>query len=884
MPLEPGTQLGHYEICEPLGAGGMGEVYRTRDTKLGREVAIKLLLDEVSHDSERLARFEREARVLASLNHPNIATLHGFENFGGHEFLIMELVEGETLAERLTRGPMELQEAVAVFEGIAGGLRFAHDRGIVHRDLKPANVKISKTGGPKILDFGLARVSEPPRGGGDNSLSPTLTLAAGLSGPGQILGTAAYMSPEQIKGGTVDSRADIWAFGCCLWESLTGRSPFGREGVQESLAAALHDEPNWQAVRSSPNSIRRLLRRCLVKDPENRLQHIGDAALELHEDDGDAAFEASPSPPSSYRFLLPVALSLVLVGAAVGWLVGRQVATNTGDAVDTTRAIVTRTFVRLPPATTLGLWRSNPIAVPRVAFDVSQDGTMLVFAGDTDAGRRLFLRRMDLYEVTPLPGTEGGFRPLFSPDGQSVAFLTRDHLKKVSLRGGEPTVLCDAPTSYGATWADDGWIYFNHHEHFLQRISENGGEPQDIVPGKMARQPYALPRGRGLLVSTWKGTSWVTPAGELKPLLDDAYNASYSPTGHLLFARAGDLYAAVFDLEKMEVSGESIRVVEDVWSDYVWRGTQYAVSSSGTLVYVEGGDPAITVPTWIDRDGVEEPLAIEPGHYGPFELSPAQSQLAFSDLRGEDDIYLFDLAGETRRRLTLQGQDTNPVWMPDGRSVLFQSDLDGGSRVFVMPVDGTSGPEALVPEAFEDSVIETKPTSVSRDGKFVLLDNHDIWVLPLSGDAGPRPVVATEAAEIIGSFSPDGRWIAYLSDKTGRFEVFVRPFPDSDRAEWQVSSGGGDDPRWSPTGEELFFRDGTDMMSVSFTTEPDFSPEPPEFVFQTEMHNTGGFSFDVSTDGRRFLIHKSVGGAELVSRLHVVQNWFEELERLVPHG
>ena len=903
MALEAGSKLGHYEIVSALGAGGMGEVYRARDTKLGREVALKLLLDEVSGDTERLARFEREALVLASLNHPNIATLHGFEREACTSFLVMELVQGETLADRIDRGPIPVGEAVPLFEQIARGLETAHEQGVIHRDLKPANVKILPDGTVKVLDFGLAKdVSTSTHPDGDAvSQSPTLTLEA--TRLGQILGTAAYMSPEQAVGRQVDHRADVWAFGACLYEALSGRRAFDGSTSQEVLAKVIERAPDWTALPSTlPPSLRRLLERSLEKDPRRRLRHIGDAGLELSaaalELEGRESDVGGRAIARASARLIALLLAIGLaIGGSAGWLLRR----SPSDSSTLERGQM-RSSIELPVGTTIASPTQMPYSLSRMTLAISPDGRQIVYVAVIDGVRRLISRELDSFEHTVLDGSEGATNPFYSPDGQWIAFFTRDMLMKIPRQGGRPVTVCEAGTSGAGTWSDDGWIYFIHREVTLARVAGSGGDPINLTD-RVTSSVSALPDGKGVLASVrsgWKTIGHdvndlvhVAPNGDLRVLATSGYSPSYVPTGHLVFMRSGELMAAPFDIEDLSVEGPSVKVLDRVATDSLSAVSQYSFARNGTLIFVEGGDWARTIPSWIDRDGRSEPLPqMPPGVYGQLSLSPDASKVTLGVIHDEDDIYIYDLRRDTFERLTLEGGDTFPVWAND-RDVIYGSTRDDGEHaaLFRQTVGGTGAPQPLldpVGAGIDLGVLDHLPTSVSRDGRFLLfVGQHpqrglDVMLLGLESGS-PRLLAATEHSEVNGTFSPNGRWVAYLSDKTGRHEVFVRPFPSWDQ-EWQISSGGGDDARWSPDGSELFYRDGARLMSVRYSEEPTFQPESPRLLLTTDFHNVAGMSFDIAPGGERFLHLRPVEAAATQRHIRVVSNWFADLERLVPTG
>jgi dipeptidyl aminopeptidase/acylaminoacyl peptidase len=904
VTLAPGVRLGPYEILAPLGAGGMGEVYRARDTKLGREVAVKVLPEDFAHSEDRLARFEREARVLASLNHPHVATLHGFEQEGETRFLVMELVEGEDLAARLKRGPLPLREALPLFLQVAEGLEAAHEKGVIHRDLKPANIKVTEDGTVKVLDFGLAKAILPPSAIAEGDLSQSPTQSA--THHGEILGTAAYMSPEQAQGKAVDKRTDIWAFGCCLYEALTGDRAFRGDTAPQTLAKILEREPKWDALpRNTPVRIRELLHRCLEKDPKQRLHDVADARLDisaaLEEPAGATATPGRDGWWSWWRWGVAGALAGILVGSLVVAPLTRKPAASDSSA----GSGVMRTTIQLPT--------EAPVALDlhaHKAIAVSRSGSMVVYVVGQDEMTQLYLRRLNRFDATAIPGTEGGRHPALSPDEMEVAFAAHDFLKKVSLRDGETTILCEAREVNGITWGGDGSIYFTRHQWELTRVPAEGGEAEAIA--YLVTNPFALPGRAGVLVTDWTGgtsprpvpsIAHVSPDGEKTTLLENGYDAGYVSTGHLLWTRDARVFAAPFDLERLEVTGAPVPVLDHVWTESIWLTSQLAVSEAGTLVYISGEDRSRTIPTWIDRQGREEPLALPAGVYKNFKVSPDGRRIAVHVGGPTNHVYVYDLERETFSRLTLEAGGGYPIWTADGGTVIFfrsslafaenppdrpgpQTGRYWRPELFWQAVDATTGAQRLLSE---DVVARIPggflaPNGVSPDGTVLafLHENRDgrgdIWLLRLDGQGVPQPFVVTENNEALASFSPDGHWIAFQSNKTGRAEVFVRPFPEGE-GEWPISNGRGDSPRWSPQGDEIFYCSGRRLMVVPVSAGPELRAGKPRILFEREdFGNLDGWPYDVSRDGQRFLIGKTAFPARSGTELQVVVNWFEELK------
>jgi serine/threonine-protein kinase len=925
MALQPGSTLGHYEIVSCLGAGGMGEVYRARDTQLGREVAIKVLPTEVAGDAERLSRFEREARVLASLNHPNIATLHGYERDGATAFLVMELVEGETLADRLARGPIPKDEAIPLFLQIAEGLEAAHAKGVVHRDLKPANIKMSPAThtGParvKILDFGLAKAMAPDTDADETILSNSPTLPLAATRQGQILGTAAYMSPEQASGMPVDKLADNWAFGVVLFEALTGRALFVGDSVSQILAEVLKTEPDWETLPpGTPPSVERLLRRCLAKDPTLRLRDIGDARLDLQdalaEPSGQApAVSAAPSRSSPLPWLAGIGLGAVVATAAY-W-------TAATLRPEEAAPPPVRTVVSAPP--------NAPAAISTFGRDlaITSDGRAVVYfsgfsRGDPreveralpvsgiGRGTRLHVRPLDQLEGKALTGTELIANPFLSPDDRWLVFPdTSDlfSLRTVPLAGGEARTLGRMPGfANGIAWGRDGWIYFGVNRAgggtgALYRMREAGGEPEVVLSpddgaGEMSyRWPSLLPNGRTLLFTVLQGSTDDTAkiaaldlsTGYKRIVVERGSNPRYAPTGHLVFGRESKLWAVRFDPEAVVTHGSATPVLESLAAKES-GAYDYDFSQSGSMVYVTGGagEAAKAQLVWVDRRGREETLPAPPRNYVGPELSRDGRRVALTSQDEERDQWVFDLERSSLERVTDHpAQDTYGVWTPDGRSIIFGSARDGAFDLYRKSADGTGTAERL-----STSAAARYPFAITPDGEAVIYlegfpGGHDLGLLSLEDGYPSGPLLDSPSSEAVPDLSPDGRWLAYQSNESGRYEIYVRPFPDVDSGRWPISTGGGRNPRWSRTGSELFYISATGaLVSVPVETASGFRAGDP-----TELFSALPYSYDasrnyaVSPDGQRFLMVKPLPpqGSNAPNQVVLVQNWFDELERLVP--
>ena len=903
MTLSPGTKLGPYEVTTQIGAGGMGEVYRARDVKLQRDVAIKVLPAAFAQDAERLARFEREARTLASLNHPNIAQIHGLEDADGVKALVMELVEGPTLADRVAQGALSIDDALPVAMQIAEALEAAHEQGIIHRDLKPANIKVRPDGTVKVLDFGLAKAMEPLGAMSPGmSQAPTITTPA-MTQQGVILGTAAYMSPEQARGKTVNTRADVWAFGCVLFEMLAGKRAFGGDDISDTLANVLKTEPDWSKLPAAvPARVRQAIRACLQKDPKQRIGDVQSVRLAL-----EGLFETGVSQgvmvaQPAWRQALPLALASLVTAVIVG--VGVWSLLPSAEP-----PLVNRFDYLLPEGRQFGLtgW---------LVIGVSPDGRRFVY-NMTDG---LYVRTMGDLEARLIPGTEGVANPFFSPDGETVGYWQAGELKRIAISGGAPTVVCAALIPYGASWGPDNTIFFGQAEGIM-RVSANGGTPELVIPATEGEQmdgPQLLPDRESVLFSVttaagqdrWDQAQIVVQSlatGERTVVWQGGSDARYLPTGHLVYALEDALFAVAFDADRLEVSGGPVSVVEGITR--ATTGTQntaaanYGVSDQGTLVHLERGSvgfvggpttTALRTLVWVDREGREEPLAAAPRPYSYPRLSPDGTQVAVDVRDTESEIWVWNIARETLTRLTFDpGFDRFPLWSPDGRRIAFSSQRDGSrGNVFRQAADGTGQAERLTDQ--RDSNSQVFPTSFSPDGTRLLVhgdtdgsQNDDISIVSLEAEGGVSPLLQTTFGERNAEVSPDGQWLAYESDESGQLEIYVRPFPDIDAGRWQVSTRGGTQPLWARDGRELFYRTGAAVMVVSIQTGSAFVYGSPATVFEEPyLVGLGGRAYDIAPDGRRFLMLKegAVGDSQDAppNRFIIVENWFEELRQRVP--
>jgi Tol biopolymer transport system component len=879
VALAPGTRLGSYEVIAPIGAGGMGEVYRARDTKLNRDVALKVLPAAFAADADRLARFKREAQVLASLNHPNIAAIYGFEDSGSTHALVLELVEGATLADRIARGPISLDEALPIARQIAEALEAAHEQGIVHRDLKPANVKLRPDGTVKVLDFGLAKALEPVSGMRPQlTNSPTITTPA-MTHMGVILGTVAYMSPEQTKGRPADKRSDVWAFGCVLYEMLTANRAFAGDDVSDTLANVLKTEPDWAALpREAPQAIRRLVRRALEKDRSRRLADIADARLEIEDAvtaPGDPRASRASGDRLSWRVGLPWVLSVLLaLTLAVGWLRPRPGPREPGPT--------TRLELELPDGVEL-ITQNSP------GFAISPDGTRVAFIGVRAGARQLYVRRLD--ESHAVPVRQVSFISgccIFSPDSDAVGFIQSDlTIGKVTLADSLYVSLATgADYAAGATWTADGRIIFVR-QNALWEVSAAGGPPQPLLPldrekGEVAHAwPTVIAGTNAILFTSFTGDrrdahiETLSLATKKRQVVVAGTFSLYTASGHLVFFRDGALLAVPFDTDRLTVTGTPVPVVHDV-AVATLGGPLAAVSRMGALVYTSTSATRRRL-VWVTRQGLEQPATDIERDYSVPRLAPDGRRIAVA---ADGQLWIYDTQRATFTRITTDDTigASYPLWTPDGTRVLFHTPYG----MQWIDSDGT-GRARVIPDTSSNDFADT----ISRDGDtlgFVRISpetSGDIYRMSLHGEPKPHAVLNTPAYEGGPEFSPDGRWLAYVSNDSGQMQVYVRPVTGPDRR-WPVSTQGGRAPKWSRSGRELFYLDGQKMMMVSVPPGPNLTLSSPVLLFEHAYAfgpTTTVANYDVSPDGQRFLMVKPAAGSE---HLNLVVNWFEELKRLVP--
>jgi eukaryotic-like serine/threonine-protein kinase len=887
-------QIGQYVVIAKLGAGGMGEVYRARDPKLGRDVALKILPAALAHDSQSKARLEREARTLAALNHPNIAAIYGLEESEGQRALVMELVEGPTLSEHIhgTAGtaakPMPAEEALPVAKQIAEALEYAHERAVIHRDLKPANVKITLDGTVKVLDFGLAKVLSD-----QDSMAPAVsanspTLSAMATQAGIILGTAAYMAPEQAKGKPVDRRADIWAFGCVLFEMLAGKRPFEGETISDVLASVIRGEPEWTALpNTTPPSIRRLLRRCLQKDPRQRLRDIGEARIAIEEvGSGGADAEAVSGGwitegrrASGWHRSLPWALgtSTVLLAAIAAYFVFQP------------RPFQSVARFTIPPP-------ENTEYVYGGETGISPDGRDMAFIAHAGPDKPwvLWVRPLDSLTAMPIQGTEGASAPFWSPDSQQIGFYAGDKLEKVAVTGGPPQILCETNNTAGGDWGRDGVILFTN-QGAIYRVPETGGAPTLVAAPDPARHetayrsPVFLPDGRHFLFDSSTGDfgQRFIAVGSLdskgvERVAQASTNAAYAPPGYLFYMDRSTLIARPFDAKALRFTGQPVPLAENVDRSGGGYGF-FAVSPAGVLAYTTESGVAPNQLTWFNRQGQKLGTLGQPNVYSSPALSPDGSQLAVGlGEPGKRDIWVFDLKRGTASRLNFNpADDATPAWSADGTRIFFSSNRSGDLDIYQKAADGLGGTQPVFQSRGETKVLE----ELSADGRYAIYTlptgatSAEQWVLPLFGDRKPFPFVQGGFGAHSARFSPNGRYVAYASDETGRSEVYIQTFPQHS-GKWQASTSGGAEPMWRRDGKELFYLSpGNHLMSVAVSTDSaSFQAGIPRELFQAQLATGVRNLYVVSPDGQRFLMLVPAGEAK-PEPITVVINWPALLKR-----
>jgi Tol biopolymer transport system component len=858
--------------------------------RLKRDVALKILPEIFVADADRLARFQREAEVLASLNHSNIAHIYGIEESNGTRALVMELVEGATLADRIARGPISVDEALPIAKQIAEALEAAHEQGIIHRDLKPANIKVRHDGTVKVLDFGLAKALEPMSPSGvEATASPTITSPAMMTGVGVLLGTAAYMSPEQSKGKAVDKRSDMWAFGCVLYEMLTGERAFQGEDVGEIVAAVLKTEPDWRVLPDvTPANIRLLLRRCLSKNPRQRLADAATVRLEI--DDALVAPVSVTAPVRLQRWKIsPTPAGLIaVVAVAIGLGVGMQLQR---PVVAPEPSGVARVALPLPPGTEL---------VGSRAAVMSPNGSHVAFIASRGGGApQIYIRPMNATEPRSFDDTEGAAAPFFSPNGDWLAFFADGKLKKMSTTGGVVIPLADADAQ-GGSWGLDDTIVFRKGGVLVQ-MSSGGGEPRPLLsanrsdaapPGRIPYDPEILPGGTAVLftsrtgdedtVDEWSVEVMRFDTGERKVLIQGGHLPHYLATGHLVFLRAGKVMAVPFDVTRLELSGTPVPVIEGIQQSS-FSGGSFSCAQTGSCVYVAGSLSTQRTVAFIDRTGAIQPLPLAPQSYQHPRFSPAGDKVSFWIEQSRCDLVVYDIGRGVLTRITSDGDNHFPVWTPDGREITYVSRKapPGAYELYSKSADGSGAEEPL--SRMPQNLTAVSPLAWTPDGENLAFGQHgDVWLLPRV-DAKPRPILQSRFNETTPAFSPDGHWMAFVSDESGQQEVYVQPFTRPG-PKYRISTNGGTEPVWGRQGGELFFRNGSQMMVTAVTTQPRFAAATPKALFSRSFAATSSrVSYDVSPDGQRFIVVGPSESEQPVGQLNVVLHWTEELKRLVPN-
>ena len=888
MALTAGTRLGHYEIVALIGAGGMGEVYEARDPRLNRNVAIKVLLDHMSSRPEARVRFEREAQMIAGLNHPHISTLHDVGRHEQVDFLVMELVEGETLAARLVQGPLPVRDALQYAIDIAGALDHAHRHGLTHRDLKPGNVMLTKRG-VKLLDFGLAKFRLPQ----DPGLSAFVTQAD-VTVKGEFLGTLQYMAPEQLEGHDADARTDIFAFGTILHEMITGQKAFDGPSRMSLMRSIMSDTPPPVSTLRpiAPRGLDRFIATCLAKDPDDRWQSARDMWRELKAilESGSTIGEVSEGSGIAVvrpRRGVPVGAvaSLVLVTvvavAAAVWTLKPVVP---GGPLGVARLAMT-----LPPGDRIG-------DLARPSLTVSPDGSTLAYVGQHGGTTQLFVRAIDGSEARPIAGTDRAIAPFFSPDGRWIGFFSTGKLKKVPTTGGAVENVCDAASSQGGTWAADDTIYFAPlNTSALWKVSASGGASTPVTTlnrskGEVShRWPQVLPGGEAIIFTVWTGPGsderhlhlQMLNSGERRVLVQGASTGRYVSSGHILYSRDDALFAVSFDLAHLQVTGSAVPMPERALDD---EGAHFGVSASGLLAYLPASPHRFERRlVWVDASGNVDALPLSPRGYTDPMLSPDGRYVAFTLLGPIEAIWIYDLTRHTLAALTATsaGSSQSPTWTADGTRIVYRGTRTGFRNLFWKAVDGAGEEERLT----TSENLHT-PTSSSRDGRYVAFvetaveTGSDLAVLQL--DRGePHGFLKTGSVEAGMRFAPDGHWVAYSSDESGASEVYVRSFPGPG-GKLQVSTDGGSEPVWSRNGQELYYRSGDKMQSIRLVTHPVLAAEHPRVLFEGRYMrtDTGGAGYDVSSDGR-FLMVQPLEPEEPAAQINIVLNWFEALRRRI---
>jgi serine/threonine-protein kinase len=805
----------------------------------------------------------------------------------------MEYLEGETLLDRLAKGPLLLEQTLRYGVEIADALDKAHRQGIVHRDLKPGNVMLTKSG-VKLLDFGLAKAMAPAASPSSLTSLPT---QQGLTQEGTILGTFQYMAPEQLEGKEADGRTDIWAFGCVLYEMATGKKAFSGASRASLISAIMqNDPPPISTVQPmSPPALDRLVKTCLAKDPEDRFHTTHDVMLQLKwiAEGGSQTGLLAPVTAQHRTRERVIWASAGFVLAAMSAAVVFWVLAGLSASPLPTPQPVKRVTIKLPDTEPLALAKFGPMGIGRTSVALSPDGSLLAYAAEHNGKSQLSLRALDRFDAKPIPGTTGAYNPFFSPDGRSLGFFSENKLKKVSLQGGDPVTLCEARIPHGATWGPDDTIVFADSEgHTLSRVSSSGGRPEVLSIEDRASYPEFLPGGKAVLFSI-KGFQnpdygeiavLSLATGKRRVVLGGGTNPRYAASGHIVFARAGAILAAPFDLSRLEVTGPAVTLIEGIRIEE-WGAAQFALSTEGTLVYVNGGPAWIGRLTSVDHQGISTPFPAAAQAYGPISLSPDGQRLAVTVVGKTSDVWVYELRRGTFTRLTVEGSNSTPVWTSDGRRIVYQRSSGAKQDQMVWQLADGSGAEEVLTAC--DG--RCWPASLSPNGKLLAFEQRDpdtgddLSILPLEGDRKPYSWLKTKFSEWGAAFSRDGKWIAYSSDESGQYEVYVRSFPDAG-GKRQISNAGGEEVTWSPDGRTLFYREGSKWMSVAVQTQPEFRAAAPEPMFEGPYLNVPGVSYDVAPDGQHFVMIEENQKQTPTTQLNVVLNWFEELKRRAPAG
>jgi eukaryotic-like serine/threonine-protein kinase len=887
VPLQSGVSVGPYIVVSQLGAGGMGEVYRAHDGRLKRDVALKILPASVAADPDRRARFEREAQVLASLNHPHIAQIFGVEMLGDSPVLVMELVEGSTLEERLAKGAIPFDDARLIAAQICDGLEAAHDRGVVHRDLKPANIKLLPSGEVKILDFGLARVLT------ESAHTSNASTVLAQTDAGTVMGTAAYMSPEQARGQMVDRRTDIWAFGCVAYEMLTGVRLFDGASTTDILADVVRKDPDWSLIpKTVPPRVVDVLARCLQKNPKDRWRDIADVRIEL-----DHAAAANRKdvwlPPLGGRDKKQrPALAAAWFAGGAALAAAALLLLGLPGRADDPDPLPVRTTINLPADTVLALGRGSAVAL-------SPDGQTLVFTATSKGRTELYARPLNSFEARVLPGTEGATNPFFSMDGRWVAFFSGGKLKKVSLDGGAPVMIADALNPRGEVWGADDTIYVTPSNNTgISRLGATGGKLEPVTTlreGELShRWPALLPDGRSMLFAVWNDNGWepsrITARavdGRTSSIVEAGggyprYIRDHGERGYLVYARSEGLLAAPFDERTLALTGQAVPLVDGVITN-LSGGAHFDLSPSGVLAYVPGAfRESVRDLTWVTRDGKAEPPRAIPGLTRTWKLSPDGTRVSRNNANRAGEVWVEELATGRSHRVTEAevGSNFNGLWSGDGKAIFYARGM-GNSDIFRRSADGTGPEDALV-----RSQRPKGPMAASPDGRWLIfyeidpITSFDMWMLELPAPGAPAPTprvfVNTKSNEGTPSFSPNSKWLAYQSNDTGRYEIYVRSFPDGEQV-LRVTHDGGLSPVWAPSGNELFYRDlAGNMQVVSFTATPTPTFGKPTFLFDARGYESG---FGVSPDGKRLLMMPLIASEQSATQVHVVLNLLSELRQ-----